>query len=67
MEKKTVSIVEAMKLLRANGIPIGQKKMRLGLESGALPFGQVISKGENRNNSYLIFKSDLLRWIEAHS
>ena len=63
-EKRCLSTKEAYNILQCNGYNIGYDKLRAGLVEGEFPFGFSVSM--NGNKEFVIFKKDLIQFMESH-
>ena len=61
----TMTITQVYKELRAAGIRSSPQRIAAGIESGAYPFGEVLSKGETGRRSFLIWRVDFEAWLES--
>ena len=65
MERLTLTLGECWELLDCAGFAIGMKKLGAGLRQGIFPFGHAIEL--ERSTEYVIYKKDVLDFIQAHS
>lgn len=64
--KLTVTLNEAMEIMREAGYSITGATLADGIESGAYPFGRLVRKSETTGRrTFEIFRIDLLRWLES--
>lgn len=61
-----MTIAQVMRDMRSRGIPIGQKNLTIGIESGAFPFGRVISVGKTGRRTLLITAANYYSWADEH-
>ena len=61
-----MTVAQVIHDMRTRGIPIGQKNLVCGIESGAFPFGRVISVGETGRRTLLITASSYYSWADEH-
>ena len=59
---KTMTIEEAAKYLRENGVKISKETLSDGIQAEKLPFGVCIETGRSR--VFMIFKRLVDRWLE---
>ena len=64
--KLTVTINEALEIMRNAGVPVSGVTLADGIESGVYPFGRLVRKSETTGRrTFEIFRVDLLRWLES--
>lgn len=64
--KLTVTINEALDIMRKAGVPVSSATLADGIESGNYPFGRLVRKSETTGRrTFEIFRIDLLRWLES--
>lgn len=61
----TMTVVQVYQELRALGIRSSPQRIAAGIESGAYPFGEVLSTGETGRRSFLIWRVDFERWVNT--
>lgn len=59
---KTMTIDEAAKYLRENGVKISKETLSDGIQAEKLPFGVCIETGRSR--VFMIFKRLVDKWLE---
>lgn len=64
MQKLTLNVNEATRMLRSAGIPMTATKLSDGIEDGHYPFGRLVSKDERTGRrSFEIFTVDVAAFI----
>ena len=61
----TMTLAQVYNELRAAGIRSSPKRIAAGIESGALPFGEVSFVGDSGRRSFLIWRVDFEAWLES--
>ena len=56
---------ECCEIMRENGIPCSERRLRNDIESGAYDFGRVTSTGRVGRRSIEIFAVDFYRWLNS--
>ena len=65
MQKLTLNVNEAARMLRSAGIPMTAAKLSDGIEDGHYPFGRLVSKDERTGRrSFEIFTVDVAAFIK---
>lgn len=59
---KTMTLEEAAKYLRENGVKISKETLSDGIQAEKLPFGVCIETGRSR--VFMIFKRLVDKWLE---
>ena len=62
---ETMTIAECCDRMRDLGIHIGNRALADGIESGIFPFGEVISKPDQRRRNFLIYTARFNEWAES--
>ena len=65
MPKLTMSLLNVYHAMREAGIPCSPKKISAGIQSGAYPFGRVVSVGETGRRTIEIYRVDFEAWLET--
>lgn len=61
----TMTVAQVYYELRALGIRTSPQRIAAGIESGAYPFGELLSKGETGRRSFLIWRVDFEAWVRS--
>ena len=65
-QRITVTVNEALSILRAAGMPATASTLADGIESGVYPFGRMVRKSETTGRrTFEIFRVDLMSWIDS--
>lgn len=62
---KTMTIEEAAKYLRENGVKISKDTLSEGIQTEKLPFGLCVDTGRSR--VFMIFKRLVDKWLEERA
>ena len=65
MPKLTMTLLEVYYAMREAGIRSSPMRISAGIESGAYPFGRVVSKGPNGKRTLEIYRVDFLNWLKT--
>ena len=63
MTRPTMTLQECAEAMRAKGFRISPARIRDGLESGAYPFGRIVSVGATGRKNTEIFRVMFEAWI----
>ena len=63
MARPTMTLQECAEAMRAKGFRISPVRIRDGLESGAYPFGRIVSVGETGRKNTEIFRVMFEAWL----
>lgn len=61
----TMTLAQVYHELRAVGIKSSPQRIAAGIESGALPFGEVSFVGDTGRRSFLIWRVEFEAWLES--
>ena len=61
----TMTLAQVYHELREAGIKSSPQRIAAGIESGALPFGEVSFVGDTGRRSFLIWRVDFEAWLES--
>lgn len=63
MEKPLMTLADCAKVFRSLGVHISAREICNRIESGAYPFGVIISVGKTGRRSTVIYRAKLKSWI----
>ena len=66
--KLTVTINEALSIMRKDGIPIADATLAHAIDTGVYPFGRMVRKSEiTGRRTFEIYRVDLQQWLDSNT